>query len=150
MAALIRVVNHAGGRATLLDRHIQRLENERGRQSCTHCPPDDAPAPHVEHDRQILRRDIRDFRDPELIRAARLEAAVDQIGSRPGSRVTARRAITPPSSHADHTSQTHQSRDPLSSDPDPSSRSSAKIRGDPYVPLDSRWICSIEIVNARS
>src|SRR5579884_4018239 len=72
--------------STPVERHVERIENEFCPQMISHCPTDDAAAVDIEHNgekqKAVPRRNIRDVRNPELIRSARCEVAVDQIRCR--------------------------------------------------------------------
>ena len=94
---LVRVMNHID-RPALRDGHIQRGQDELGAQMGCHGPADDAPTPRVEHDGEIQeagpRRDVRDVRDPQPIRARRRELAIDEVRRRPRRLVAHRRVGT--------------------------------------------------------
>ena len=82
LAALIRVVNHAGGLAPP-DRHLQCCQHQLGAQMRRHGPADHAPAPDVQDDSQVQEarpgRDVGDFGSPQLVRTVGLEPPLDQI-----------------------------------------------------------------------
>jgi hypothetical protein len=93
----------ATGRSSLLEGHGQSIHNDARIQPRAHRPTDDLSTPDVEHDGQVDKagqgRDVRDVGHPELIRLARCKVPIDQIGSRPGSRITSRRANRFSSAH---------------------------------------------------
>jgi hypothetical protein len=60
------------GGAPVVNRLVQRIEDEVGRQGRGDAPPDDAARKDINDERDVHeatpRRDIREIRDPELIR----------------------------------------------------------------------------------
>lgn len=82
-------MNHRG-RPALRDRHVERRDHQARPQVRRHRPADDATTPDITHDRQVeratRRRDVRNVSDPALIRTARRERALHEIGRRPDVR----------------------------------------------------------------
>ena len=81
------------GAASVVDRLLERIEHEVGRQRRGDPPPDDAPREDVDHEGHIDEaapgRHVGEVGDPELIRPRRGELAIDQIGRPVGRRVCA-------------------------------------------------------------
>jgi hypothetical protein len=74
-----------GARPALGERHFERVENERGAHVAGELPADDPAVVDVddegeEHD-PFPAAAIGEVRDPELVRAARAELPVNQIGA---------------------------------------------------------------------
>lgn len=69
--------------SALGERHPERVEHERGAHVGGKLPAHHAAAPNVEHEAQVDRAlpaaQIGEVRDPELVRAGCLEAALDEI-----------------------------------------------------------------------
>ena len=87
------MMDHAAW-ATLPDRHLEGVEHQFRAQVIGHRPADDLAAAGIQHDGEIekasRRGDERDIGDPELVRPACLEVAVDQIGCRSARGIAAR------------------------------------------------------------
>lgn len=83
-----------------------------------HGPPDHAAAEHVEEHRQVekalpQRRDVRDISDPEPVRRAGGERALDQIRGQLDLRIAPRRVEGAPTVAPDQAGLPHQPRDAL-------------------------------------
>src|SRR5262249_23865878 len=102
LTALIRVVDDGRGPAARV-RHVEHVEHELGAQMGRHGPPNDPPAPRVEHDGQVEktgpRWDVRDVGHPELIRTGDGEVTIDKIGCGPRISIAARGERTPAAAH---------------------------------------------------
>ena len=85
LAALVAVMDDAVW-LPLLQRHVQRREDEVSRHLLADRPPDDAPAPDVEHDGQEDEAGpgghVSYVGNPQLVRPVGHELAVDQVGCR--------------------------------------------------------------------
>lgn len=88
--AAIAVVDQIFEPGASMDRLLERVQRQVASKRSGHSPSDDPPREHVRHEGHVDEarpgRDVRDVRDPELVRARGLEAAPDQI-SRPSSRL---------------------------------------------------------------
>src|SRR5687767_5798253 len=79
------VMHEAGERVAVarVDGLLQRVEHEVGAQRTGHPPAHDAPREDVDDERHIdesaPRRDVREVRDPELIRARGHELSIHEI-----------------------------------------------------------------------
>ena len=95
LAAAIAVMHQVadGVVAAVVDRLLERIEHEVGPQRRRDAPADDAAREDVDDERDVdeaaPRRDVREVRDPELIRPRRGEVPVDQVGRAVGRRVAA-------------------------------------------------------------
>ena len=93
LAALVGVMDDARAGRRCASAMSSACEDELGAQVRRHRPADDAPAPHIEHDRQVEEarpgRDVGDVGDPEPIRAGGREVPLHQIGRRPRVAVAA-------------------------------------------------------------
>ncbi len=79
------------GAAPVVDRLLERIEHEVGRQRRGDPPADDAPREDVDHERDVHEAapggDVGEVRHPELIRPRRGEVAIDEIGRPVGRRI---------------------------------------------------------------
>ena len=88
-------MDHIAG-ASLLKRHVQRVEHEIGFQVRLHQPTHDTSTPGIDDHSQVQeaarRRDVRDVGDPELVGAFHTEVTLDEVRCGPCVSVTLRRA----------------------------------------------------------
>src|SRR5665647_1845701 len=103
------------------DAHLQGVQREVGAQRGGQLPADHPPGEHVDHERGVdpsgERAAVGDVSDPQLVRAAGGEVAVDQVGPgvRPGPRDRRARALR--SGDPPQTGQPHQPVDRAAGDP---------------------------------
>ncbi|MNS33180.1 hypothetical protein D3C72_652870 [compost metagenome] len=111
LAALIRVVNDILW-AALRERHIQRLQHQRGTQMAAHGPAHNAPAVHIQHHCEIEEaccgRNVGRIGDPQTVRHVSLEVALHQIRSRSCARCSPRGLYPASPAHAAQARFTHQ------------------------------------------
>ena len=109
------------GRPALDDRHVQGGQH----QLCCHLladrPPDDAPTPHIEHDREedetSPRWHVGEVGHPQLVRTLSDEAPVNKIWRRTLLRIAlCRHTKGSTSTHASDVRLPHQARYALASD----------------------------------
>ncbi len=116
-------MNHPG-RASLPERHVERLEHQLGAQVSFHRPTHDLAAKGVEYHRQIEKagpgRDVGYIGDPQTVRRRCSEVAVDQIGRRPHIMLTHRGGHPFAPAHSTEACSLHQPGDPLASETDAS------------------------------
>ena len=108
--------------ATLCQRHLERIEHQRGAQVIGHRPTHHTAGPHVQHDGQVQKprpgRHVGDVGDSESIRTLGAEAPADLVqravglGVRDGRGDELRRR--PPL----QSGRPHEPRHALASDPD--------------------------------
>lgn len=119
LAALVGVVNRVAGPA-LDEREVQRLRDEVGAETSRHRPADDAATPRIEDNGEVQeagpRRDVRDVRDPEAVRARRHEVSIHEVGRGPRVRIAARGARALATAHAGQARRGHQALDALAPD----------------------------------
>ncbi len=125
LTPLIGVMNHIG-RAALRDRHVERGQDELGAKMGRHRPADDAPAPRVEHDREIRSGPV----------AVKCRSTRSGAGRAIASRTVVRhgfRRLTPctPACRMSRATRLWPAGRPRAA-------SSAWMRGAPYVPRDRR------------
>ena len=70
-------------RTAAVERHVERVKHELCAQMIGHRPTDDTAAVHIQHDSEkqkaAPRRDVGDIRNPELVRSAGCEVAINQV-----------------------------------------------------------------------
>lgn len=90
--------------AAIVDRLLERIEDEVGAQRRRHAPADNPAREGVDDQRDVHkpapRRDVREVGHPEFIRPGRREVPVDQIGGPRAIRLGVRRRD--PGAAADH------------------------------------------------
>lgn len=119
LTALIRMMDNSI-RFAAIDRHIERFENKFGSQVIGHCPTDNAPAVSIEYDGKVQKAspgwDVRDVRNPELVRTIGPEITVDEIGSWSGIATANGCCGRFPSRSAENSAFAHKSRNALPGD----------------------------------
>jgi hypothetical protein len=133
LTALIRVVNHP--RRFRCIRAMLSTSSTRPVWVGRHGPAHDAAAVGIQHDGQEEQagpgRDVRDIRDPELIRARRGEVALHQIRRRGLHRAAPGGPHSPPPADAVQARPLQQPDDPLLPDPDSGLAEIPRSRGAP-------------------
>jgi len=111
LAAMIRVMNHAGSGAAMQERHVQDRHDEVGAQMRLHRPAHHAPTAcvedHGEEVKPLPGRHVGDVRDPHLIGSDGGKCPADEVRSA-GTRGIPSRRDEPPPVTADHATQTHE------------------------------------------
>ena len=95
LAALVGVVDDRA-RASLSERHVQRIEHQFSSQVIGHCPAHHPAAEHVEHDGEVQEprhgRYVGDVGHPQPVRGRGLETTLDEVRRRAGLGISTRGA----------------------------------------------------------
>src|SRR6266511_6210302 len=122
LRALIGVVHESGGGTASGDGHLERVDDELGPAVGSHRPADDATAVAVDDRGQIEpalpAAHVLDVGDPELVRPARVEVALDQVAGDADAGHADRRAPVALRHQPRETKRAHQPLDPLAADAD--------------------------------
>ena len=139
LAAPVRVVHEACGRAAVVDRHVQGIENQLGPQVVRHRPADHLSGEGVEHEGQVepplLAPGVGYVRNPETVGCSGGEVALHQIGGRRcplGGVRTGGTNPSPATAATDEARFSHQPRHPFPSAPD---AGRAQLGVDPRSPV---------------
>lgn len=113
LAAVVGVMDHPLARTAVPDRHLERAHDQLGAQVISHRPTDHPATEDVEDDGQIekalpLGRDVRDVRNPEVVRRVDGECALDQIWGWLGLRIALRRLEGAPTMASHQTVPAHE------------------------------------------
>ena len=112
------MVNQPGGRASAVERHLERVDDEFGSQIVSHRRAHDQPGERVLDVREVQEpfpgRDVGDVRRPRLVGVGGAEVALEQVGSDPDAREPDRCAPAFACHYSGDTSGSHQPLDALS------------------------------------
>jgi hypothetical protein len=122
LAAVVSVVNQSWSGLALGDRHVERVQHQLGAQVVGHRPADDPAGEAVQHDREIepavAGALLGDVGHPQPVWCWWREVALDQIGRRGSLGIAAGQPAQPAAMHALQSRVTHESGDPLATNPD--------------------------------
>jgi hypothetical protein len=120
LAAVIGVMDHLV-RTALGESAFDRAQHQLRSQVILHRPADNAPAEHIQHDRQVHESrpsgNVGDIRYPQSIRCCRLKVPLHQIFGRLRVRIAPRSRDESAPTHPTQPGRAHQTRDPFACDP---------------------------------
>jgi hypothetical protein len=123
LAASVGVVNQPGVGAPARERHLERVDHERGAHVGGHRPADDQPGVGVldggEVEPALAGAQVGDVSDPQHVGSVGVELPLDKIGGWRDPRDPDCRLEPLARPDAGDTGGFHQPGDPLAADPDP-------------------------------
>jgi len=118
LGSLVRMMQQAIAGASAPNRHLQRIFDQAALHVLGHRPPDNSSAEQVQNSGQVqpalTRVDVRDVRNPLLVRPLRSEVLGQQV--RPGGHIRSTLSSGRPASmrrNSHNPAQTHQPRHPV-------------------------------------